>query len=56
MDEREHDSKRPRYQNALFRLSAAVSCKDPIQADPQQSRYPEVSDNSAFVAGFAGGE
>jgi len=44
------------YRTAVFRALAAVDCAAPTQASLKVSGYRDVTDEEAFVAGFASGE
>ena len=44
------------YRTGVFRAVAAVDCSAPTQANLKISGYKDVTDEDAFVAGFASGE
>jgi hypothetical protein len=44
------------YRTAVFRASAQVTCSAPLQASAADWKYPSVTADASFVAGFASGE
>jgi hypothetical protein len=44
------------YKTAIFRASAQLTCAAPFSASAADWKYPSVTADSSFVAGFAWGE
>ncbi len=44
------------YKTAIFRATAVLTCSQPIDVNPWEARYPSVTAEDMFVAGFAYGE
>ena len=44
------------YRTAAFRALVALDCASPSEVSLKNSGYTDVTDEDAFVAGFANGE
>lgn len=44
------------YQTAIFRAGVQLTCAAPFSASPADWKYPSVTADASFVAGFAWGE
>jgi hypothetical protein len=44
------------FRTAAFRAQVVLECEAPTRAGPRDSRYPTITTEETFVAGFASGE